>query len=317
MMLIYILIFIFAGLVLIKSSTILVQALLNIARFMAWSEFVVSFILMALATDMPDLFIGISSGFQGLSSLSLGNVIGANILKLSLVAGLIILFAKGTKIQNKTIIKRDIWLVTGLGILPLIFLFNETLSRLEGLILIILFFAYLIYLAKTKQYFLKAINSEQSISTFLKSIVIFIIGISLLLASSWLVVYSINKIAQNINTSLILTGMFLIALATTLPELVFGVRATLMKHEEMYVGNLLGAVAVNSALTLGVTALINPIKIQNATSFIIGAVFMVLALLFFNLFIRSRDELSWREGALLIVFYIIFVIITWAFSSAG
>lgn len=316
-MLIYVLIFILAGLVLIKSSTILVRVLLNIARFMAWSEFAVSFILMAVATSLPELFVGISAGFQKTSDLSLGNVIGANILNLTLIAGLIILFARGIKIQNKIIIKRDIWLVTGLGILPLIFLFNKTLSRLEGLILIILFFVYLIYLAKTKQHFLKTINAEQSISSFLKSIIIFIIGISLLLASSWLVVYSVSKIAQNINASLILAGMFLIALATTLPEFIFGMRATLMKHEEMNVGNLLGSVVVNSALVLGVVALINPIKVQDSTSFVIGAVFMTMALLLFNLFIRTRAKLSWREGTLLIAFYIIFVIVTWAFSSAG
>ncbi len=308
-MLIYILIFIIASLVLIKSSTILVQALLNIARFMAWSEFAVSFVLMAITTSLPELFVGISAGFQKTSNLSLGNVIGANILNLTLIAGLIILLARGIKIQNKTIIKRDIWLVSGLGILPLIFLFNKTLSRLEGLILIILFFSYLIYLAKTKQHFLKTINSEQSISTFLKSIIIFIIGISLLLASSWLVVYSASQIAQSINASLILAGMFLIALATTLPEFVFGMRATLMKHEEMNIGNLLGSVIVNSALILGIVSLIDPIKIQDLTSFVIGAIFMILALLLFNLFIRTRAKLSWQEGALLIVFYIIFVII--------
>lgn len=308
-MLIYVLIFIIAALVLIKSSAILIQALLNIARFMHWSEFVVSFVLMALATDMPDLFIGISSGFQGLSSLSLGNVIGANILKLSLVAGLLILFARGTKIENKTVLKRDIWIITGLAILPLIFLLNKTLSRLEGIILIGLFFSYLIYLTKTKKQFPKLINNQSEISTFFKSIMIFVIGISLLLASSWLVVYSVSKIAQGLNASLVLIGIFLIALATTLPEFIFGVRATMMKHEEMYVGNLLGAVVVDSALILGITALINPIQVQDFSSFAIGAVFMVLALLIFNLFIRTRSKLCWWEGALLALFYVIFIII--------
>lgn len=308
-MFVYLLIFIAAVLVLIKSSALLIKALINISRFMRWSEFVVSFILMAVATDLPDLFIGISSGLQTLSSLSLGNVIGANILKLTLVPGLIILFTKNTKIENKTMLKRDIWLVAGLTILPLIFLLNRTLSRIEGIILIGLFLAYLVCLAKTKERHFRIINSGPSISSFLKSIIIFVIGIGLIFISSWIAVYSVNIITRDLNASLILLGIFLVALTTTLPEFIFGIQASLMKHKEMFIGNLLGAVAVGSALILGITALINPIKIQDFSSFIIGAIFMTLGLLIFNFFIRTQSKFVWWEGALLILFYLAFVVV--------
>lgn len=311
-MLIYALIFIIASLVLIKSSAVLVKALVNIARFMRWSEFIVSFVLMAIATSFPELFVGISAGLQNISSLALGNVIGANILNLTLIAGLIILFSRGTKIRSK-IIKRDAWLIFALAVLPFLFLLNKTLSRIEALILVGVFIAYLVYLIKQKQAFPRALNKFPEINNFFKSIGFFIAGLVLLLASSWLIVYSVGKFAQGLNASLILAGIFLVALGTTLPEFVFGLRAVFMKHEEMHIGNLLGSVVANSALILGTTALISPIKINGFSNFLIGAVFMVLALLLFNLFIKTRSKLSWWEGALLIVFYIIFVIVQLAF----
>lgn len=308
-MLIYILIFIVASLILIRSSAILVRALLNIARFMAWSEFIVSFALMALATSLPDLFIGISAGFQKISNLSLGNAIGANVLKLSLVAGLLIIFARGTKIHNQAIIKRDVWIVLGLNLLPLIFLANKTISRVEALILLAVFFGYLIYLLRQKKHNKTILKNHLEIETFFKSIVFFIIGAILLLASAWLVVYSVRQIAVGFDISLILAGIFLVAIGTTLPEFVFGLRAVLMKHEEMYIGNLLGATAANSLLVLGTAGLISPIILVEFKTFFTAYIFMILAIIAFAFFMRTGKKLSWWEGALLILFYIVFVII--------
>lgn len=313
-MLIYALIFIIASLVLIKSSAVLVRALVNIARFMRWSEFLVSFILIGIATSLPELFVGISSAFNNASALSLGNIIGSNIVNLTLVAGIIILFSRGIKIKSK-IIQRDVWIVFGLAVLPILFLLNKTLSRFEGLILLGLFAGYLIYLVRRKKESPKILNNFSEIKTVLKSIIIFIISLVLLLASAWLIVYSAQTIALGLNANLVLIGILIVAFGTSLPELIFGLRSVLMKHKEMHMGNLIGSTAANSALILGITALIRPIQLESLNSFITGAVFMILALLLFNLFIRTKNKLSWKEGLLLILFYVVFVLVSISLST--
>lgn len=306
-MFINILIFLIAGLVLVKSSAILVKALVNIARFLKWSEFVVSFVLVGIATTLPEFFVGISSALRGAPELSLGNVIGSNIVNLTLVAGLIILFSKSVKVQER-VIKRDIWIVFGLAILPIIFLLNKALSRLEGLILLGLFVSYLVYLIKHKKDFSGVLNRFNNIKTFLKSILFFAGSLVFLLACSWLIVYSVQEIASGLNANLIIMGILLVAFSTSLPELIFGLKSSLMHHEQMHIGNLIGATAANSALILGVTALISPIKLQSLNSFLLPAIFMIFVLLIFNLFIRTKQKLSWHEGALLVLIYVIFVI---------
>lgn len=307
-MLINILIFLVAGLVLVKSSAILIKALVNVARFLKWSEFIVSFILVGITTSLPELFVGISSALRKAPELSLGNVIGSNIVNLTLVAGLIILFSKNKKVQEK-IIKRDIWIIFGLAILPIIFLLNKNLSRLEGLILLALFCAYLIYLIKQKKDSPKILNNFNQVKTFLKSIGLFIASLVFLLGSSWLIVYSAQQIAHGLNANLIIIGILLVALGTSLPELIFGLKASLMHHEQMHIGNLIGSTAANSALVLGVTALINPINLQDLNSFLMPGIFMIFAILIFNFFIRTKQKFSWWEGALLVLIYIVFVIL--------
>jgi len=307
-MLIHALIFIIASLVLIKSSAYLVKSLVSIAKFLHWSEYIVSFVLIGIVTSLPELFIGIGAASRGASNLALGNAIGSNIVNLTLIAGLIVLFARHIKIKDK-LIQRDIWIVFALACLPILFLVNKTLSRLEGLALIGFFIIYFIYLLKKQKKPLEVVDEFSEIKTILKTVLVFAISLIVLLASAWLIVYAVQEIAQGFNASLIFLGIILVALGTSLPELIFGLRATLMKHKKMHIGGLVGSTAANSALILGITALIRPIQLNGSTSFWIGAIFMLGAILLFNLFVRTRKKLSWWEGLLLILFYVIFVIV--------
>ena len=128
-----------------------VSALSKIATKFRWSEFIVAFVLMGFMTSVPELFVGVSSALGGAGRLALGNVIGASIVNLTLVMGLAAILSRGIKIETG-IAKRDAVLTMAIVAIPVILLLDGKLTRIEGVILILLFFVYLLQLFHRNQH---------------------------------------------------------------------------------------------------------------------------------------------------------------------
>jgi cation:H+ antiporter len=107
--------------------------------------------------------------------------------------------------------------------------------------------------------------------------------------------------------------VILVAVGTSLPELVFGIKAATLKHEGMCLGNIIGSIVINSTFILGISAIISPIKIENLNVIVVGAVFMLIAVLFSNIFLSSGRKVSIKEGWILIGFYVLFLIAEFVF----
>jgi cation:H+ antiporter len=311
MIFLYLIIFVIACYVLVKAGAVLVKALTMMSRYFRLTEYVFAFILMTLATTMPELFVGITSGIRGLSTISLGNIIGSNLINLTFILGVVVIVAKGLKIESK-IAKRDAWIIFFIALLPLLLLFDKQLSRSEGVLLLIVFGWYIYHILRSKDAFRKRMDSmkrdAEVFKKLLKNILYFVIATGVLLLGAWGVVESAKLIAKELYLPLTLIGIILVAIGTSLPELVFGVRAVIAKHEGLSLGNLVGSVVVNSTFILGLVAVINPIKIENFNVIYVGGAFMIIAILIANLFIRTRDKISWKEGLFLIIFYLAFLV---------
>lgn len=311
MIFLYLIIFVIACYVLVKAGAVLVKALTMMSRYFRLTEYVFAFILMTLATTMPELFVGITSGIRGLSTISLGNIIGSNLINLTFILGVVVIVAKGLKIESK-IAKRDTWIIFFIALLPLLLLFDKQLSRSEGVLLLIVFGWYIYHILRSKDAFRKRMDSmkrdAEVFKKLLKNILYFVIATGVLLLGAWGVVESAKLIAKELYLPLTLIGIILVAIGTSLPELVFGVRAVIAKHEGLSLGNLVGSVVVNSTFILGLVAVINPIKIENFNVIYVGGAFMIIAILIANLFIRTRDKISWKEGLFLIIFYLAFLV---------
>ena len=311
MIFLYLIIFVIACYVLVKAGAVLVKALTMMSRYFRLTEYVFAFILMTLATTMPELFVGITSGIRGLSTISLGNIIGSNLINLTFILGVVVIVAKGLKIESK-IAKRDAWIIFFIALLPLLLLFDKQLSRSEGVLLLIVFGWYIYHILRSKDAFRKRMDSmkrdAEVFKKLLKNILYFVIATGVLLLGAWGVVESAKLIAKELYLPLTLIGIILVAIGTSLPELVFGVRAVIAKHEGLSLGNLVGSVVVNSTFILGLVAIINPIKIENFNVIYVGGAFMIIAILIANLFIRTRDKISWKEGLFLIIFYLAFLV---------
>lgn len=295
-------------LVLVISGSFLVKSLSKIASYLKISEFVVGFIIMAFATSIPELFVGISSALAHNTALALGNVIGANILDLTIVIGIVILLGRGIKIKRKTT-KKDALYMFFIATLPLALMWiGHSISRIDGIILLGAFFFYAGKLFKEKKIFKKeAENHEKKWEPVLNT-ALFIFSLALLFLSSRFVVKYATLLSFDLLLPPILIGLFLVSIGTTLPELIFESRAVLMGHSEMALGDLIGSVIVNSTLVLGVTALIFPIT-ADLLLFITSGIFMLIVAFLFATFVESGNKLYIKEGIALILLYIFFIII--------
>jgi len=305
----YILIFILASLVLVRSGTMAIQSLSRIARYLKWSEFVVAFMLMAFVSSLPELFIGISSAIHRVPQISFGNIIGANVINLTLAVGLAALFLGGLQVERK-IVKRDAVYTAAVALLPLVLIFDGVLSRIDGIILLFIFAIYLVWLFSQKERFSRVYNNQApDFRRFIKDIFFFFSSIGLLLLSAEFVINSAVSLAEELNISPVVIGILLIGAGTALPETYFSVRAALCGKKEMILGNLMGAVIITSLFVLGIVALISPIEIHDFSPYFIARIFLFFAALFFFIFIHTGEKITKKEALFLLLIYLAFVTI--------
>jgi len=300
--------FLIAAGVLIVCGIYLVKSLTKISKFLGISEFSAAFIIMAFATSIPELFVGISSALAGNPSLSLGNIIGANILNLTLVTGIIVLLSKEVKFESGKVGKEVYFMLLILIVMIGLFVIGKELSRIDGVILLGLFSIHVYGIfKKRKKYTAKIKNGRMKLSGFYWLIIFLLTLIGLFISSSFAVRYA-SLLAIDLNLPKIIVGLFLLSIATTLPELVFGISASKMKHKEMAIGDQIGSVVVNTAFILGIVALIHPISAE-FVPFLVSAVFMFIAAFIFVTFVKSGGKLEKYEGISLILIYVLFVIV--------
>ena len=317
------LIFLFWCIVLAFSAHVLIKALTKIASFLAFTEFVVCFIIMGVATSLPELSVGIGSALKENTALALGTVIGSNIINLTLVVGVVALLIRGIRVESKTIRSDAIYmfiiaaLPLALMLIDLLFTEKVMISRFDGCILLFVFFLYILkQIQKRKEYIQKFVHdvSITDFTDFIISIILSLLGLSLLFISTDFVVNYGTLLSAELILPSILIGLFMVSFGTSLPELSLELRMILTGRREMALGNLIGSVVANSTLVLGFTALIYPIR-ADFLLLITSGFFMLLVAFLFMTFIESERTISWQEGLSLILLYILFVIIEFIIES--
>ncbi len=296
-----------ACLLLFVSGSILIKTLETITTFLRLTEFVVGFILVGISTSLPELFVGVTAALEGNPALALGTVIGSNIVNLTLVAGITLVFARRINAKYKRITKHT-WIMVGAAAMPILLMsVSGVLSRLDGIILLILFLIYTRWLIKQGRGFRKELKEPIKRSTVIISSFLFVISLGLLYISSRLIVEYGTKMAVGLMLPAIFIGIFFVAFGTSVPELVFGLLAVKKGHSGFVIGNIAGSVVANSLLILGVTALIHPIT-ANMFLFITSAMFMLVVCIQFATFVAGK-RLTYQEGVVMIMFYILFLIV--------
>lgn len=301
-----ILLLVIASIILVRSASSLVHSLVTLASLFKISEFAVSFILMAVVTSLPEIFVGVGSAVAAVPTLALGNVLGSNVVDLTLIVAIPVLLAKGMTVRS-IIARRDALYMLVFALSPIILLLDGTLSRLDGLVLLIFYGFYLARVIQQRTHFQQVSNRvEKRVAA--REIWVFPIAILSLFGSSSLLVWSAQNLAIQLSIPVSLVGLFVVAVGTSLPELAFGLKAVELKHTGQVLGNLLGSVVANSTLVLGLTVLISPISIQDWSLYLVSIFFLVIVLILFEIGVYTDKKLDVREGLLLIFVYLIFLL---------
>lgn len=301
---------------LIKATDIISESLNHLSRITRMGKFAITSFLLAFATSVPELVVGITAALEGRPSLSLGVILGSNIANLSLVIGTAALIGGSLSVAGQWF-KFDIFSVFLAGTMPLILLLDKTLSRSDGLILVMIYgiYNYGILMGKKRlvppvsgRFKLLILKNQLANKKMDRWLIWLFFWTAVLIFSANMIVNAAINFSHLLGAPVLLVGMFLVAVGATLPELTFEARAIKKHQAGMVLGNLTGSIVVNSTLILGLVSLIKPIKLDNGLNeyLLAAAAFGVMFLLFW-LFIRSKKKLERWEGLALVMAYLLFV----------
>jgi len=315
----YLLLLIGFSLLLMKSTRILTDSLEELAKITKVGKFAITAFLLAFATSIPELVVGITAALEGRPSLALGVVLGSNIADITLVIGGAAIIGGSFSVAGE-FLRIDIFSVFLAGALPLMLLLDGTLSRVDGIILLLVYGMYNFGLmqAKTKRghggygKILRKILTKGTRKKMNKSLVWLFLGSAMLIFSADMIVKIGTALGQSLGVPVFLIGLFLVAIGTSLPELSFEIETIKKKQIGMALGDLLGSVVANSTLILGIVSLINPIVLANGlNSYLLAAAAFGVTFVLFWQFVKSKRKLERWEGAVLLVAYALFILLEW------
>ena len=294
---------IFVGLFfLYYGGELLVTGSLRLAQAFKISPFIIGATVIGFGTSTPELAVSLMASLQDSGDLALGNIIGSNITNIGLVLGLTALIVPLTIEKQRFIDESPPLIITSLIIV--VFAWNNYLGKTEGFIMICLLVIYLWRAFRTKEKTDLDLSedhlfSEYGGSSFQTFLVILGI-IMLILGANWMV-EGATGIARKLGVSEWFIGVSIVALGTSLPELISSLIAARKGHGEMAIGNVFGSNIFNILMVIGTTSLIQPLSIGEKiyTDLIYTTALTCLLLLL----IGMGNVISKRDGIILIVCY--------------
>ena len=313
-----ILILILGFALLIWGADYLVKGASNIAKILNVSEIVIGLTIVALGTSLPELLVSLVSSTTGSTDIVMGNVIGSNICNLLLILAIVTII-KPIKFEKDSI-KKNIPLLIGITVLILIMslgmFFNTRLkiTKIDGFLLLIIA---VIYFAIPILDFIKNGNSknvksyedkEESKSLIIKDLILIVLGGFALKYGGDFAVNSSVNMAHILNISERVIGLTIVAIGTSLPELITSIVAIVTKNDDIAEGNIIGSCIINSSLILGAGAFISEIPLT--ANHIKDIALLLISIVLIWLFALSNKEnvLKREHGLVLLFIYIMYSI---------
>ena len=301
---------------LIKGADCLVEGSSSLAKKFGVPSLVVGLTVVAFGTSMPELIVSIFSAFEGVTDVAIGNIVGSNVANILLILGLTALIYP-LKVHHSTV-----WKEIPFSLLAVIILFivaNDlmidklsfsSLTRIDGILMLCFFAIFLYYvfeMAKDKRSKLRdrklEIMEYKSHKIFL---MLFFGVIGLFLGGKWVVDGAI-LIARQAGMSEFLVSATIIAIGTSLPELVTSLTAAIKKDVDLAVGGVVGSNIFNTFWILGITSVISPIVLPAFINFDIIFLILITLALFLFMFIGKKHEMNRWQGILFIILYIAYI----------
>ena len=299
---------------LIKGADLFVDGAASIARKFNIPSMIIGLTIVAMGTSAPEAAVSITSSLSGQNDMCVANVVGSNFFNILVVLGVSSLISK-LPVQKNTIKKDTPFLLIVSGLL-LVFGINKYISRIEGLILLIVFVYFLystVKMAKSATNLDSSSDNEIALAEsdtttqtpILKTVILSVIGILGIVIGGDMVVDSATSIATLFGMSANLVGLTIVAIGTSLPEFVTSIVAIKKGETEIAIGNVIGSNIFNILLVLGLATFISPITIS--TLALIDIIFMLCITILLYLFMKKDYSLLKKHGIILVGIYIVYM----------
>lgn len=264
------------------------------------SHYVIGATLIAFGTSMPEMAASMMASYAGKSDMAIANVVGSNIFNIALILGVVFLLAKNMNPKRNLFERDGAWVIVPV-IIFMIMIQDGIISRSDGFLFLLMMVSYLIFLFTDSKDELEGEIDEDLIKdkfNWPKTIMLLAVGFILTIGGANFVVESGTNIARVFGVSEWIIGLFLIAVGTSLPELVVSLVAIKKGNVEMSIGNIIGSNVANFSMVLGAASLINPLTIDLvATKFDIFVLVATSATLLFIL----ANKLYNKAGAIFLL----------------
>lgn len=288
---------------LIKSAGLIRSSLLSLSYRLRINYFVSGFILLSVASSLPELSVSITSASQDVPDLSLGNLLGATLFLLTLVIGTLAI--KHKSIPFRTMFGRAELLASlGLILLMLVAVADGALSRIDGVVLIVAHLGLVLYLIQKTRSANHMSPKTITVSKrkFLMAVAKGAVGVVLLIISSNFLVSLLVDLADTLNFPEVVVGILLLGISTNLPELAVALTSNTRNENKIAAGNVVGSAVANVPI-LGVLALLSPHKIENFGSVIPVALALLLTCGVLGYFAWTDKRVVRWEGIVLVLIY--------------
>ena len=283
---------------LIKGSDFFVDGASSIASILKVPTIIVGLTIVAFGTSAPEAAVSITSSLTGSNAMAVSNVIGSNLFNMLMVIGIAALF--GDLLMEKKVLNRDLPFLVIITIIFVAFVFiGGNITSIEGILLLIILIGYIIYLIHDARKTGAMNLVEKPKFSLPKSILLIVVGLAGIIIGGDL---SASAIAIAVGMSETLVGLTIVAIGTSLPELVTSLTALRKGENDLVIGNVIGSNIFNILFVLGASSAISAMTISQ--NMLIDIVFMIIITIIFFIFGKTQDKYDKKEGIVLIVLFI-------------
>ena len=302
-------IFVISLSVLIYGADIIINQSEKIALRFGISEYIIGATLIALGTSLPEMAASINASIHGKAELAVSNIIGSNIINITLVIGLVLLISKKINPNRDFFTKDSSWALFPVLIFVAV-AFDNQITRISGVAMLMLMFAYILFLLNHPDDAMGIVeneNLEEAKKDFnlIKTVVLLLIGFITVIYGADYTISSASNIAKSFGVSEWIVGVVLVAFGTSLPELIVSIMAAKSGKADMAIGNVIGSNMANISVALAGAAIANPIHLD-FSKYSFDIVVLVIAT-FMLVFITANKMYSKPAGISLLVLLTIFI----------
>lgn len=288
---------------LIKGADWFVEGASKVADRFGIPQIVIGLTIVAMGTSLPEAAVSISAALKGSADITIGNVVGSNIMNVLVILGLTSVI-RAIAVKKNTIRYEMPFTIAITVILAVMGLMDNQVGRMEGGILwvfMILYLSYLVWVSKTDKDAIEEAAKADEKESILKMLVMILIGAGMIVWGSDITVDAATAIAKSFGMSERLVGLTIVAFGTSLPELVTSCTAAIKGKADIAVGNIVGSNIFNILFVVGTTALITPVPYS--ANFMIDSIVAVAAMILLLVCVIPKKQLGRVGGILMLLGY--------------